>query len=219
VGHVPHLYLPQPWTDNQLTLPDRVDHHLRSVLRMTDGESLTYTDGQGVRGHGVLRAAIVERGVERLEAPPGVALTMAVAPPRDRDRTRFLVEKLAELGVRRLCWLRTEFGLDRRPSLDKAEAWARAALEQSRGTWLMTIARDWATPGELPTPVWFADLNRDPLPATPPALTVAVGPEGGWADGEVPPAGVRVGLGRNVLRVETAAIVAAGILLARQRLG
>mgnify|MGYP002076409617 CR=1 FL=1 len=53
------------------------------------------------------------------------------------------------------------------------------------------------------------------FPAGVGTLTVAVGPEGGWAPGEVPDGLPTVGLGRTVLRVETAAVVAA--VLAHRR--
>jgi 16S rRNA (uracil1498-N3)-methyltransferase len=41
---------------------------------------------------------------------------------------------------------------------------------------------------------------------------VAVGPEGGWAEGEWDPQRRRVGLGPTVLRAETAGVVAAALL-------
>lgn len=41
------------------------------------------------------------------------------------------------------------------------------------------------------------------------ARTVAVGPEGGLAPEEIPASATKVDLGRTILRVETAAIVAA----------
>jgi 16S rRNA U1498 N3-methylase RsmE len=42
---------------------------------------------------------------------------------------------------------------------------------------------------------------------------VVIGPEGGWASGEVPDDVALWGLGDTVLRVETAALVAAARLL------
>jgi RsmE family RNA methyltransferase len=43
-------------------------------------------------------------------------------------------------------------------------------------------------------------------------MVVAIGPEGGFADDEIPPGVLRVGLGERVLRVETAAIAVAAFL-------
>lgn len=39
--------------------------------------------------------------------------------------------------------------------------------------------------------------------------TVVIGPEGGFDEGEIPPGTSEISLGPNVLRVETAAVVAA----------
>jgi 16S rRNA (uracil1498-N3)-methyltransferase len=47
-------------------------------------------------------------------------------------------------------------------------------------------------------------------------LTVVVGPEGGFAPDEVPAGMARLSLGGRILRVETAAIVASGIVTAQR---
>jgi 16S rRNA (uracil1498-N3)-methyltransferase len=214
VGHVPHLLLPGPWIEAALPLPSSADHHLRKVLRLADGHPVTYTDGQGNGGTGVLTLSGVERGSESSVPAPRIELTLAVAPPHDKDRVRFLVEKLAELEVRRLHWLRTQFGTHRLPDSSKANSWARAALEQSHGSWLMKVEDGWSHTTDLGADAWFADVGAE-TPATPfpSVLTVAIGPEGGWETGEIPDGAVRFGLGRTVLRVETAGLVAAARFL------
>lgn len=215
MGHVPHLFIPAPWTSNTLHIPSSTDHHLRKVLRMADGQSVTYTDGQGCTGSGRLIASSVERGPESSLLLPRPELNLAVPPPHDKDRMRFLVEKLTELEVRRLCWLRTRFGTRRLPDVSKSRAWAQGALEQSRGAWLMQIEEGWIEPAELDADTLFADVGAAPI-AFPvqDAMTVAIGPEGGWDNGEIPQGARRFGMGRTVLRVETAAVVAAALLLA-----
>ncbi len=79
--------------------------------------------------------------------PPAVAITVAVAPPHDKDRLRFMVEKLAELEVSRITFLKTRFGAGRLPDLSKATAWAIGALEQSQGGWLPEIVPGWTDIG------------------------------------------------------------------------
>jgi RsmE family RNA methyltransferase len=56
----------------------------------------------------------------------------------------------------------------------------------------------------------------EPGAPPPPASTraMAIGPEGGWTPEELEVAAGRVGLGHNVLRVETAAVAAAVRMLA-----
>jgi 16S rRNA (uracil1498-N3)-methyltransferase len=214
VGHTPHLFLQQPWAPNALPIPATAAHHLARVLRLDAGATVTYTDGAGNRGEGHLLEGTVIRGEEHRVDPPAVAITVAVAPPHDKDRLRFMIEKLAELEVRRVVFLKTRFGAGRLPDLFKSTAWVVGALEQSRGNWLMEVAPGWTDVGELAGPaLFFADQDgpdyHGPAPAT---VTVAIGPEGGWSPGEIPEGAIRLGLGRTVLRVETAAIVAAGLL-------
>ncbi len=71
-------------------------------------------------------------------------------------------------------------------------------------------------------PVTFEDLTRPLFVAAPGGktapevegdLTIAIGPEGGWAAGEIPADVSLLDLGPTILRVETAAIVAAARLL------
>ncbi len=218
MGHRPHLLLPPPWTTPSLPLQPDHEHHLLRVLRLADGSEVTYTDGAGVFGSGHLVAGLVKRGDETLCPPPSVELTMAVAPPRDRDRVRFLVEKLAELEVQKLLWLRTRFGQGAPPLAGKSRAWAVGALEQSRGTRTLQVGEGWVDLAELIGPAWpgpllLADQGGEEIPhPVPSPVTIAVGPEGGFAADEIPPQVRRFTLGRTVLRVETAAIVAAGIL-------
>lgn len=212
MGHVPHLHIPRPWDGGRLPLSDDQQHHLRRVLRVGPGDPVSYTDGAGAVGSGELSEADVERGEEE-SVPPPLDLTVAVAPPASRHRARFLVEKLAEIGVRRLVWVRTRRSEGRPPSADKARAWAVAALEQSRGGWLMEVVSGSIADFEPETMV-VADPDGPPEPGGE-ATVLLVGPEGGLDTDEVPDGVRRISLGPTILRVETAAI--AGAILLRSR--
>lgn len=204
--HIPHLYLPGPWEGETLEAGSEQVDHLGRVLRLDDGAEVTYTDGAGTFGQGTWSAGSIARLHEEKRERPSTLL-VATAPPSSRDRVRFLVEKLAEIGVERLLWLNTRHGVRRVPSLKKQRSWAVSALEQSRGSWLMGVSDslvDWdslerplavCTPGGSGTGTDFR--------------TIAVGPEGGFGDDEVPIDAAAVGLGPTILRVETAAVVAA----------
>jgi 16S rRNA (uracil1498-N3)-methyltransferase len=141
---------------------------------------------------------------------------MAVAAPRSTVRQRFVVEKLAELGARRLVWLEADFGSDHPRKPEKVRAWAIAGLEQSRGAYLLEVGEHepWE---DLDRPLSVAVPGAGALAdvSVPPSLTLAIGPEGGFAADEVPVDAHPVGLGNTVLRVETAAVAAAALLLAR----
>lgn len=213
MGHIPHLHIPGPWTTPGLPLDRNQQHHLAKVLRMGDGDPVTYTNGAGVIGQGSLREGGIARG-EESHADRNATVGVAVAPPSSRQRCRFLVEKLAELSVERLIWVSTRHTQGRRPPPeDKAKAWIKAAVEQSRGAWMMEISH-----------ADVGDLEAEQLivahPSGEPTASVAssgsplllVGPEGGLDEDEIPPDVPRLSLGPTVLRVETAAVVGATLL-------
>ena len=207
--HVPHLYLPGPWEGSTIAVTDALRHHIERVLRRAGGTAITYTDGRGAVGVGTWLGDRVERGSEQNRPPPDVPV-FAVAAPRTGDRRRFLVEKLAEIGVSDLRWLSTTRAAARLPSRDKASAWAIGALEQSKGAHLMRVSGP-ATWDSLPRPLIVADPAGDSW-AGMRGATIAVGPEGGFAEGEVPADATTVSVGDRILRVETAAVVLAALV-------
>lgn len=212
MGHIPHLYMPQPWDQVVLPVTDNQGHHLRRVLRYPESAPVSYTDGQGTVGRGTLVPEGIRRGEESAVPRPAPTLSVAVAPPRSNDRVRFIVEKLGELGADHLMWLTSDHGQARAPRVEKSMQWAQAALEQSRGAWLMAIS-DNVAPADLPGPRWFVHPGGGPLTAPGGDVTLVVGPEGGFSAAELACADTTVGLGARVLRVETAALVATGLVL------
>lgn len=211
--HVPHVVVAAPWSARELPLTIVQWRHLTKVLRKRQGEPITYTDGLGRFGTGKIGHQSIERGDEETRQRE-TDLIVAVAPPSNRDRQRFLVEKLAELGVARLVWLDTQHGKNRVASSGKVFSWVVAAVEQSRGSWLME------TSGEL---VGLTGLEGRIVVCHPAGVgsfppdvdVVVIGPEGGFSDDEIAPGATLWDLGSNTLRVETAALVAAARIVAR----
>lgn len=200
-----------------LVIDEPSRRHLEKVLRLAPGAAVTYTDGAGRSGEGTLDPAGIVRGAERIDPESVNEVIMAVCPPKDSARVRFVVEKLAELGVDRLWWLLTQRTEGRPPPKDKARSWAISALEQSRGSRLLR------TSGQVTlTELSAHDNVLVAVPGGPPLaefavtgpVVVCIGPEGGFATQELFPGVRHVGLGSRVLRVETAAVVAATLLVA-----
>lgn len=204
--HIPHVVVAAPWQGSSLSLSISQWRHLTKVLRMNRGDVLTYTDGLGTVGTGRLGSQTVDRGEEHQRERP-TELTLAVAPPASKDRQRFLVEKLAEVGVARLLWLRTQHGKNRVANPTKVFSWILAAVEQSQGAWLMEASPDLVELADIEGRMVFCHPGGETGPIT--ADVVVVGPEGGFADQEIPSDAPKWDLGPNVLRVETAALVAA----------
>lgn len=206
--HIPHLYVEGEWETSSLNTTEEQNRHLGKVLRLSKGEPVSYTNGRGRRGTGEWTGSAIVRGEESALAPPH-PLTLAVAVPSSRDRARFVVEKLAELGVPTLIWLDTRWGSGRVPAAAKQRAWAVSALEQSRGAWLMGTSGTLAQWSDLPGPIAVCSPDGGaPEPSIKPQ-TVVVGPEGGLSPEEIPAGASQVKLAETILRIETAAIAAA----------
>jgi 16S rRNA (uracil1498-N3)-methyltransferase len=197
-------------------LDEAAAHHLFRVLRLRDGEDVTVTDGRGGwrpcrAAAGALDASGPRQHVERR----GQLVTIAFAIPKG-DRPEWIVQKLTELGVDRIVLLHSDRSVVRwepdraRRNLDKLQRVAVEALQQSRGLWLPEI--DPPTPAEeVLRAVPVAEPGGRAL--GPSDHSVAIGPEGGWSDAELEIAADRIELGHTVLRVETAAVVAAARLV------
>jgi len=205
-AHIPHLLLPGPWASDRLRVSEGQRRHLEKVLRLGRTDPITYTDGEGLFGTGEYLASEVIRGEER-RVPRPTDLVVVVAPPDSRDRARFMVEKLAELGVAEMRLLATAHGQGRPPKEERLRSWAVSGLEQSRGAWLMRTPRGLVNLSDLDPPYAVCDIGGSRV--LPSARTVVIGPEGGWSADEIPEEAVRYDLGETVLRVETAALVAA----------
>ena len=211
--HVPHLYVPGPYPPGRIGVVEATRVHLEKVLRNSGPLEVSYTDGAGLIGSGVYSAGWIQRGRETVHER-AKAVTIAVAPPKNKSRARFVVEKLAEIGVARLLWLESRRSEGHVPRVEKSASWAQAALEQSRGSWLMEVTGPVAV-ADIPRfgTVLLADPTGNDIDAIdlPRDAVLCVGPEGGFAPDEFLDSVVRVRLGTNVLRVETAALVAAAL--------
>lgn len=197
-------------------LGDDAVHHLFRVLRLRAGDQITVTDGRGRwrpcrAGDGTAEpdGEVVTTGRR------AVPLTVAFAIPK-QDRPEWIVQKLTELGIDRIVLLHAERSVVRwnddraGKHMAKLRRVAAEALQQSRGVWLPEIDGPVPATAVLPRAA-AAEPGAEPVGRD--VATVAIGPEGGWSDAELAAAGSTASIGATVLRVETAAIVAAARLL------
>ncbi len=207
--HIPHVVIGAPWSGDLLTVPVLQQRHLTKVLRLKPGDKLSYTDGLGNVGEGRLQSSGIERGQEhQVERPSD--LVVAAAPPTNKERQRFLVEKLTEMGTKRLIWIKTKHSEGRVAKDAKLFSWVLSAVEQSRGAWLMDVSSELIPLSALDASKVFCQPGGSDEPM--PGDVLVVGPEGGFAENEI--AGERqFGLGPTILRVETAALVGAARLI------
>ena len=84
---------------------------------------------------------------------------------------------------------------------------------QSRRVWLPEISGPVPAVEVLPG---FAVAEPGGRPLTEADTAIAIGPEGGWSPKELEVAASTVSLGPHVLRVETAAVAAAVLMVSRR---
>jgi 16S rRNA (uracil1498-N3)-methyltransferase len=228
------FFSPEAARSDRIRLQGDEARHLSRVRRLGPGDVVEVFDGQGFAVRARI-AVVSANGVELepLGAPlpdraPFCRLTLATAVPKG-ERFDWLIEKATELGVGRLVPIVTErsvvepreaklgrlkrviveaskqCGRNRLMELDPPVRWAEWAPTAAAGLRLL------AHPEGIPAARW-------PRPAPSDEVTLAIGPEGGFSEGEVESGRATgwqvVGLGPTVLRIETAALAGAAILLA-----
>lgn len=222
-----------------VTLVGGEAHHLSRVMRAQVGDEVVLFDGSGAEFDGrivrISKSAVELRIEERREVDRELPfrLSLAVALPKG-DRQRWLVEKAVELGVFRLVPLVTTRGVaDGRAAIERLQRGVIEASKQCGRNRLMEIAspRAWSDLALdyggrsalrlFAHPLGDANANsfEGRLAKIDGEVLIAVGPEGGWTDGEVEIARQNdwqfVDFGPRILRVETAAIALASAIALR----
>lgn len=222
------FYINSPLQPGPVLLQGAEAHHLARVSRIRPGDRVCLFNGAGHEYPAevlTVGRSAVELQVLSDESPQReVGFLLHVAAPLPKgDRGQFLIEKLTELGATRFTPLLTERSIVHpgESKLDKLHRWVIEASKQCGRNVLMTIepATQWTEfcrREGLPARRWLADRQGRPVHAgNAPDTVVAVGPEGGFTTAEVESARQAgwelVSLGPRVLRIETAALLLAGL--------
>ena len=220
---------------DRISLTGDEARHAVKVLRLRPGEEITISDGAGTVAYAVVEEAAtkltaqVERRVTEPRPRPELVVFQAIPTHGKLD---LVVQKLTEVGVGAIHLFAAERSVARWDS-GKGEAHAARlgeiayqASKQSRRAWLARVVAPVRVSDIAPPAETFA-LHEEAsmrlgaaLPDEPPdAVGLVVGPEGGLTEAEVSwfrERGVTpVTLGPLILRTETAALVAASVILAR----
>lgn len=235
------LFVAQPLQPGlELPLPDTAAQHAVRVLRLAVGDRLMLFNGDGkqypARLQQVAARATIAR-VEAVESPTresALRVTLVQAMARG-EKMDWIVQKATELGVARVVPVvsaRSEVKLDAARSGKRLEHWRAitiAACEQSGRNRVPQIDAPAALAAAVATLDATTDGGRWWLhPASDTRIrdialstlqtTLAVGPEGGFADNDIDTlrlAGFQpLSLGPRILRTETAGLAALAALQA-----
>ena len=225
----PWFYFPDPEKD---ILSEDESFHAVKVLRKRPGDLITGFDGKGKKfkillhkiGPKVCEVKVQEEN--KFPHPYTTFLTLAIAPPKSKERLSTLVEKLTEIGVNKIQFLKTERSERPKVNMARINRVMVAAAKQCGNLHMPEIldSKDFVewhkTPDEtekfichLPERAEPEHLNFELAKAD--SICIAVGPEGDFTHNEIvmaKAAGFKpASLGPQVLRTETAAMVACTI--------
>ena len=236
-------WIADEWDQTSAVLRNAQAAHLARVLRAQVGQEFDIVAGTEVR-RGVIeniREDAVELSLhETLDATTCLPLVLALSIIRF-ERMEWAIEKLTELGVARIVPLiaqRTEKHLAQ-AAQKRTERWRKIAHEsaqQSRRSDVPEITdpipvSNYLSAGPDALHLLLSEHERARSlrgclensdgpeiysPTAPRTICAAIGPEGGWTDGEVVSFAKygwqSVSLGSRILRAETAAIAVASVL-------
>jgi 16S rRNA (uracil1498-N3)-methyltransferase len=214
--------------------------HLRKVLRLGPGDRITLFDDGGWEHEAVIRSLGAAQGeIEiarsyRAERDSPLPITLALGLTKG-EKMDFVVEKATELGVQAIAPLISQFTVpkfDARKIAQRTERWQKIALGAAKQCGRTRVP-------EICRLADFQDFVKQPRADTlkllfwekeqeqtlhqvraqerqVDAVTLMIGPEGGFSAPEANAAkeqGFRtVGLGRRILRAETAAVTALALV-------
>ena len=191
------------------------------MLRLRPGDEVTVSDGAGGWRPCRFGPVLEPIGDVVRQAPLHPAVTVAFAVTKG-ERPELAVQKLTEVGVDNIVPFRAARSVVRwddaraRHHVERLRRVAREAAAQSRRVWLPAVA-DVTSFAEVATGPAAATAALAERGGAAPSLgtpVLLVGPEGGWDDEELAVGLPRVTLGPQVLRAETAAVVAGAVLCA-----
>ena len=208
-------------------------HHLAKVMRTQKGDLVELVNGKGTLAVAIVQElhkdqAALSINEARTEPflPPRLILAQAITKP---DRLAFILEKGTELGVDVFWFFPGHLGQHKElypQQKERARALTIAAMKQCGRLFLPSIELKPALDKwpEIEGQSFFGDLDpeapwlgsKEALPSSIYPIIFFTGPESGWSDKEVQilkEKGVKgVRLHQNVLRSDTASIVALSLL-------
>ena len=205
-----------------ISLDSEKTHYLKRVMRKKNGDKITIFNGKEqweVELNLTEYTVKPEKKTGMLGFIPDIYLYFSLLKNK---QTNYLIEKVCELGVKKIIPLKTEFSENFNPNLCRLKKVAIEAVEQSNGilvpeieklSSLKEVLKNWNKERK----VFFCDEDRKGKKISKISLSkkdkvaIFIGPVGGWSlrdkqlfeSIEVN----KINLGKNILKADTAAIV------------
>jgi 16S rRNA (uracil1498-N3)-methyltransferase len=235
---MPHYYIsPENIIGGRFKLAGQEAHHLLDVKRCKPGDAVELFDGTGKSysarvesaRDGEIAGIIIN---ETQGHTPAVAINLFTAVPKG-ERLDWLIEKAAELGVASVIPVVSARSVAKELSSNKLDRWKRlsmAASKQCGRSDVMEISGSAALADafkNLPKPSlsiipWESQDSGSVNGLSPKikqfkTINIFIGPEGGFTEHEIELAKssgvIPITLGPRILRVETAGLLAAALVM------
>ena len=229
-------------TSEKVNFPAPIAHQIRHVLRLKEGMEVEVLDNQGtalrVRLEEVGESSVVGRIIacSQPQDEPSVSLTVCVSLTQ-REKFEWILQKNVEVGTSCILPFIARYSLVREKTIEtkRRQRWEdilREAAEQSERVRIPTLGEvcslakmitNCTAEHDVCLAAWEGEHTTSLQQALQKqgnnlrSVAIFIGPEGGFAQQEVElfeQAGVKpVSLGKRILRMETAAIVAPALIL------
>jgi 16S rRNA (uracil1498-N3)-methyltransferase len=230
------IYFPdlRPLPGGILTVAGEEAHHALRVKRLAPADTVRVCNGKGL----IAQARLVDSRKRRdeweldldvmsvSEEPSARPRVTVLASPPKGDRLEAMIDGLSQVGACGYAPLLTERTIvePRQGKLDRLSRVAIESMKQCGRAWTLEIGEAVPLESALASKarVVLADATGKPYQTQQADdITLLIGPEGGWTEPELAAAraaGVEVArFGTYVMRTETAAIVAAALVMESQQ--
>ncbi len=234
---MPQFFVNKVYEVGNLVEPSKEDSkHIQQVLRLKEGDWLNLSDGRHKTYRAILRKSNLNKVLLEIQEAieinrrPGPILAQAIIK---HDRIEWIIQKAIEIGASEVIPFSSERTIPKfteKISNKKIERWNKIAMEaakQSGLPWKPKVHepiyfKNLCTSKRFKEKILFWEGEREKsindyfknFRITPNSLLI-IGPEGGFAVSEIDLAKengcITLGLGPQILRVETAAIATLSI--------
>ena len=208
---IPTVYTPGvDIENNKIILTESKLHHIKNVLRIRENNEINISNGKGHIMFGKLKKNFVLiDNVKEFQKPNNVKMFIPFL--REKNRFRYLIEKLVELNVSELHIGETQNTQKINIKSEKIDSWVISAIEQSGSPFYPNIIYSKYIDFDIFDTCF--DISGNKITNNKNITNFAIGPEGGWSEEELKNFKFKFMLTEFNLRSETAAITALSLIM------
>ncbi|MCS6796254.1 MAG: 16S rRNA (uracil(1498)-N(3))-methyltransferase [Raineya sp.] len=219
--------------EKEVFLPEDEAIHCLQVLRKSTNDIITITDGKGHFAKAKIlsnkpKKCLLQIFEVQKQSPKSYYLHIAIAPTKNIERVEWFVEKATEIGIDEISFLLCQRSERKEIRLERLQKIALQAMKQSKQAYLPALNpiekfESFITKQVDYAQKWIAFVGAETFlgqvvqPYS--KYLLLIGAEGDFSDEEVKFAQKNnfqgVSLGKNVLRTETAGIMACALVASK----